>query len=49
MSHLTKDELDLVTRTKKIVAQLEAVERALNEHQLCAEILHRLAAARSTA
>ncbi len=46
MSHLTKDELDLVTRTKKIVGQLEAVERALDEHQPCAEILHRLAAAR---
>jgi len=46
MSHLSKDELDLVTRTKKIVGQLEAVERALDEHQPCAEILHRLAAAR---
>jgi len=46
MSHLTKEELDLVTRTKKIVGQLEAVERALDEHQSCAEILHRLSAAR---
>jgi DNA-binding FrmR family transcriptional regulator len=46
MSHLTKEELDLVTRTKKIVGQLESVERALDEHQPCAEILHRLSAAR---
>jgi DNA-binding FrmR family transcriptional regulator len=46
MSHLTKEELDLVTRTRKIVGQLEAVERALDEHQPCAEVLHRLAAAR---
>lgn len=46
MSHLTKEELDLVTRTKKIVGQLEAVGRALDEHQPCAEVLHRLAAAR---
>jgi DNA-binding FrmR family transcriptional regulator len=46
MSHLTREELDLVTRAKKIVGQLEAVERALDEHQPCAEILHRLSAAR---
>ena len=36
----------MVNRTKKVIGQLESVERALNEHQSCAEVLHRLAAAR---
>ena len=31
MSHLSREKLDLVNRTKKIVGQLEGVERALNE------------------
>jgi DNA-binding FrmR family transcriptional regulator len=46
MSHLSRDELDLLNRTKKVVGQLESVERALNEHAPCADILQRLAAAR---
>ena len=46
MSHLSREELDLVNRTKKLIGQLESVERALNEHAHCSEILHRLAAAR---
>lgn len=46
MSHLSREELDLLNRTKKVIGQLESVERALNEHEHCAEILHRLAAAR---
>ena len=46
MSHLSREKLDLVNRTKKVIGQLESVERALNEHQSCAEVLHRLAAAR---
>jgi DNA-binding FrmR family transcriptional regulator len=46
MSHLSREKLDLVNRTKKVIGQLESVERALNEHQSCGEILHRLAAAR---
>ncbi len=46
MSHLSREKLDLVNRTKKVVGQLEAAERALNEDEPCAEILHRLAAAR---
>ena len=46
MSHLSREELDLVNRTKKVIGQLESVERALNEHQSCSEVLHRLAAAR---
>ena len=46
MSHLSREELDLVNRTKKVIGQLESVERALNEHQSCSEVLHRLAAAK---
>lgn len=46
MSHLSREKLDLVNRTKKVIGQMESVERALNEHASCSEILHRLAAAR---
>ena len=46
MSHLSREKLDLVTRTRKIVGQLEAVERALNQDEPCGEVLQRLAAAR---
>ena len=46
MSHLSREKLDLVNRTKKIVGQLEAVGRALDQDEPCAEVLQRLAAAR---
>ena len=46
MSHLSREKLDLVNRTKKIVGQLEAVGRALDEDEPCSEVLQRLAAAR---
>ena len=46
MSHLSREKLDLVNRTKKIVGQLEGVERALNQDEPCADVLQRLAAAR---
>jgi len=46
MSHLSREKLDLLTRTKKIVGQLEAVGRALDQDEPCAEVLQRLAAAR---
>lgn len=46
MSHLSREKLDLVNRTKKVIGQLESVERALNVHEPCSEVLHRLAAAR---
>ena len=38
--------MDLVNRTKKVVGQLEAVQRALEEDSACAEVLQRLSAAR---
>src|SRR5690348_18134289 len=46
MSHLSREKLDLVTRTKKIVGQLEAVGRALDQDEPCGEVLQRLSAAR---
>ena len=46
MSHLTREKLDLVTRTKKVIGQLESVQTSLEEDAHCADILQRLAAAR---
>lgn len=46
MSHLSREKLDLVNRTKKIIGQLESVLRALNEDEQCADVLQRLSAAR---
>ena len=46
MSHLSREKLDLVTRTKKVIGQLESVLRALNEDASCTDVLQRLAAAR---
>jgi DNA-binding FrmR family transcriptional regulator len=46
MSHTSREKLNLVTRTKKIIGQLESVLRALTEDASCAEVLQRLAGAR---
>jgi DNA-binding FrmR family transcriptional regulator len=46
MSHTSREKLDLVNRTKKVIGQLEGTLRALNEHKQCADVLQRLAAAR---
>lgn len=46
MSHFTREKLDLLTRTKKVIGQLESVQRALEEDAHCADVLQRLAAAR---
>jgi DNA-binding FrmR family transcriptional regulator len=46
MSHTSREKLDLVNRTKKVIGQLESVMKGLNADEKCAEILHRLSAAR---
>jgi DNA-binding FrmR family transcriptional regulator len=46
MPHLSRGKLDLVSRTKKIIGQLETVLRGINEDEQCADVLLRLAAAR---
>jgi FrmR/RcnR family transcriptional regulator, repressor of rcnA expression len=48
MSHLSREKLDLVNRTKKVIGQLESVLRGLNEDDQCAVVLQRLAAARGS-
>ena len=46
MSHTSREKLDLVNRTKKVIGQLDSVLKALNGDEQCSEVLHRLAAAR---
>jgi DNA-binding FrmR family transcriptional regulator len=46
MTHTSREKLDLVNRTKKIIGQLESVLRGLNEDEQCADVLQRLSAAR---
>jgi DNA-binding FrmR family transcriptional regulator len=46
MSHTSREKLDLVNRTKKVIGQMEGTLRALNEDEQCAEVLQRLAAVR---
>lgn len=46
MSHLSREKLDLLNRTKKVIGQLESVQRALEEDASCADVLQRLSAAR---
>ena len=42
MSHTSREKLDLINRTKKVIGQLESVLRALNEDEPCADALQRL-------
>jgi DNA-binding FrmR family transcriptional regulator len=46
MSHTSREKLDLVNRTKKVIGQLEGVLRDLNQDEPCADVLQRLSAAR---
>jgi DNA-binding FrmR family transcriptional regulator len=46
MSHTSREKLDLVNRTKKVVGQLDGVLRALNQDEPCADVLQRLSAVR---
>ncbi len=48
MSHTSREKLDLVNRTKKVIGQLEAILRAFNDDEQCADVLQRLAAARGS-
>lgn len=48
MSQAARDKVELVTRTRKIVGQVESVERALQDDASCADVLQRLAAARGS-
>ena len=46
MSHISREKLELISRTKKVIGQLESVLRGLEEDAHCADVLQRLAAAR---
>ena len=48
MSHLNNEKLDLVSRTKKLIGQLESTLRAIEDDAHCADILQRLATARGS-
>ncbi|MGB2678179.1 MAG: metal/formaldehyde-sensitive transcriptional repressor [Candidatus Acidiferrum sp.] len=48
MSHLSHEKIDLVSRTKKLIGQLESALHAIEDDSHCAEILQRLAAARGS-
>jgi DNA-binding FrmR family transcriptional regulator len=46
MSHTKREQLKLLNRVRRVRGQIEAVERAINEEQGCANVLHLIVAAR---
>jgi DNA-binding FrmR family transcriptional regulator len=46
MSNIPREKLELVSRTKKVIGQMESVLRGLEEDAHGADVLQRLAAAR---
>ena len=46
MSHTKREKLKLLNRIRRIRGQIEAVERALEDDQGCATVLHLIVAAR---
>lgn len=48
MTHTSREKLDLVNRTKKVIGQLEGVLRDLNQDERCADVLQHLSAVRGS-
>ena len=46
MSHTKREKMKLLNRIRRIRGQIEAVERALEDEQGCATVLHLIVAAR---
>lgn len=46
MSHTVQEKPRLLARVRRIRGQVEALERALDDDQGCAEVLHQIAAIR---
>ena len=46
MTHISREKLELISRTKKVIGQLESALRALEEDAHCSDVLQRLAAGR---
>jgi DNA-binding FrmR family transcriptional regulator len=46
MSPTNREKLKLLNRVKRVRGQIEAIERALEDEQGCADVLHLIVAAR---
>jgi len=46
LSHIKRNKEELLSRTRRIRGQMEAIERALEEDNECASILQQIAACR---
>lgn len=46
MSHTTREKTKLLNRVRRILGQMEAVERALKDEKGCAEVLQLIAGVR---
>ncbi len=46
MTHSSREQLEHISRTKKVIGQLESVLRAIEDDAHCADVLQRLAAVR---
>lgn len=46
MPHTVREKAKLLNRTRRIRGQVDAIERALDEHADCAVVLHQIVAVR---
>lgn len=46
MSHVVADKEKLIRRVQRVMGQLQAVQRALEEEQDCGDVMHLISAAR---
>ncbi len=46
MSHTKREKMKLLNRVRRVRGQVEAIERALEDEQSCATILHQIVTAR---
>jgi FrmR/RcnR family transcriptional regulator, repressor of frmRAB operon len=46
MAHVVTDKEKLLRRTERIIGQVEAIKRSLDEDKDCADVMHLISAAR---
>jgi DNA-binding FrmR family transcriptional regulator len=46
MSHVAREKIKLLNRIKRLRGQIEAIERAIDSDQECADVLHQATACR---
>lgn len=46
LSHIKRDKAKLLNRVRRVRGQIEAVERAIEDEQGCADVLHLIVTAR---